>query len=99
MTYRVRADLTGTRPPLWHRLELSSDLFLDRVHDIMQEAFGWTDTHLHQFASDPAPYTPESESYLCPFDVREGEDGVPEEKVRLDEVLCDVGDVPGAPYS
>jgi hypothetical protein len=81
VTYRIRADLKGTRPPLWRRLELSCDLSLDRVHDIMQAAFGWTDSNLHQFISGPAPYAPDSES--C----------VPQEKVRLDEVLCDVGDV------
>jgi GAF domain len=31
--YRVRVDLDGTRPPLWRRLELASDLFLDQVHE------------------------------------------------------------------
>jgi hypothetical protein len=93
VTYRVRADLTGARPPLWRRLELASDLHLDRMHDVMQAAFGWTDSHLHCFASGSSPYGPDSERYLCPFDVDEGEDGIPEEKVRLDEVLADVGDV------
>jgi hypothetical protein len=29
VTYRVRIDLKGTRPPLWRRLVLASDLFLD----------------------------------------------------------------------
>jgi hypothetical protein len=28
VTYRVRIDLKGTRPPLWRRLEVASDLFL-----------------------------------------------------------------------
>ncbi len=50
MTYRVRVDLKDTRPPLWRRLELSSDLFLDEVHRVIQRAFGWTDSHLHQMA-------------------------------------------------
>lgn len=92
VTYRVRADLKDTRPPLWRRLELSSDLFLDEVHRVVQLAFGWTDSHLHQFGSGPDPYHPETELYLCPFQVDEGETGVPEEQVRLDEVLVDVGD-------
>jgi hypothetical protein len=46
VTYRVRIDLRGTRPPLWRRLELTSNLFLDQVHEIIQVAFGWTDSHL-----------------------------------------------------
>lgn len=92
VTYRVRIDLKGTRPPLWRRLELASDLFLDEVHDIVQIAFGWTDSHLHGFGSGPAYYSAETEHYLCPFDVEEGESGIPEGEVRLDEVLVDPGD-------
>ena len=91
VTYRVRIDLKGTRPPLWRRLELSSDLLLDELHRVIQEAFGWTDSHLHQFSSGPNPHSPEAELYLCPFQVDEGDIGIPEEQVRLDEVLADPG--------
>ena len=90
--YRVRVDLDGTRPPLWRRLELASDLFLDQVHEVIQVAFGWTDSHLHQFGSGPGRYGPETEHYLCPFQVEDGETGIAEEDVRLDEVLADAGD-------
>lgn len=92
VTLRVRIDLAGTRPPVWRRLELASDLFLDDVHEIIQAAFGWTDSHLHRFGCGPGYYDPETEYYLCPFSVDEGDDGVPEDQVRLDEVLVDVGD-------
>jgi hypothetical protein len=92
VTYRVRIDLSGTRPPVWRRLELSSGLFLDEVHDVIQAAFGWTDSHLHRFGSGPAYYGQETEYYLCPFEVEEGEPGIPEEQVRLDEVLRDHGE-------
>lgn len=90
VAYRVRIDLKGTRPPLWRRLEVASDLSLSELHQITQEAFGWTDSHLHQFASDPDPR--QAEFYLCPFQVDEGDTGIPEEQVRLDEVLADPGD-------
>jgi len=89
---RVRVDLVGTKPPLWRRLELASDLFLDEVHEVIQAAFGWTDSHLHQFGSGPRYYSPETEYYLCPFQEDEGERGVPEEEVRLDQVLAVPGD-------
>ena len=92
VAYRVRIDLNRTRPPLWRRLELASDLFLDQVHEVIQVAFGWTDSHLHQFGSGPGHYGPETEHYLCSFQVEDGETGIPEEDVRLDEVLADVGD-------
>ncbi len=92
VTYRVRVDLKGTKPPLWRRLDLSSDLLLDEVHQVIQEAFAWTGSHLHQFGSGPDLYSPETELYLCPFQVDEGETGIPEEQVRLDEVLTEAGD-------
>jgi hypothetical protein len=85
-------DLRDTAPPLWRRLELASDVMLDEMHTIVQTAFGWLDSHLHEFASGPEFYSREAEHYLCPFQVAEGEPGVPEEKVRLDEVLVDPGD-------
>jgi Plasmid pRiA4b ORF-3-like protein len=90
--YRVRVGLTGTTPPLWRRLELASDLFLDDVHQVIQAAFGWTDTHLHRFSAGPPHTGRNSEQYLCAFDVDEGDAGVPEQEVRIDEVLVDVGD-------
>jgi hypothetical protein len=92
VTYRVRVDLVGTKPPLWRRLELASDLFLHDVHDIVQTAFGWTDSHLHRFARGPQYYHEDTEYYLCPFEVEEGEVGIPEHEVRLDEVLLEAGD-------
>jgi hypothetical protein len=92
VTYQVRVDLMGTKPPVWRRLELDSDLYLNELHDILQIAFGWTDSHLHEFASGKDFYHHSSEHYLCPFQVDEGEPGVPEEDVRLDEVLAKSGD-------
>ncbi|MPZ25893.1 MAG: plasmid pRiA4b ORF-3 family protein [Micromonosporaceae bacterium] len=93
VSYRVRIDLTRTKPPVWRRLELASDLFLDDVHRVIQVAFGWWDYHLHRFGCGPERYGHDTEYYLCPFDVEEGEtEGVPEEQVRLDEVLVDAGD-------
>lgn len=92
VTYRVRIVLEGTDPPLWRGLELASDLFLDQVHDIIQVAFGWTDSHLHRFASGPDRFGDRTEHYLCPFDVDEGDSGVPAGHVRLDEVLAAPGD-------
>lgn len=94
VTYRVRAELLETTPPVWRKLMLASDLNLADLHDILQVAFGWTDSHLHGFAAGPEFYSKEAERYLCPFDEAEGEDeGVPEAQVRLDEVLAEEGDL------
>ena len=92
-TYRIRVDLAGARTPIWRLLDVSSDLMLDDLHVAIQTAFGWTDSHLHRFGVGEEIWDRDTEVYLCPFDVDEGDDeGVPEDQVRLDEVLADVGD-------
>ncbi|HLH59210.1 MAG TPA: plasmid pRiA4b ORF-3 family protein, partial [Streptosporangiaceae bacterium] len=92
VTYQVRVDLAGTEPPLWRRLDLASDLFLDELHEVIQTAFGWTDSHLHRFSAGLDFHDDGAEHYLCPDDTAEGEPGVPEEQVRLDELLAEAGD-------
>jgi len=47
--YQVKVGLRGARPPIWRRLEVPADTSLDRVHAILQAAFGWDDSHLHVF--------------------------------------------------
>jgi hypothetical protein len=92
--FTLIAELDYTEPAVARRLELSSHLTLDRVHSVLQAAFGWTDSHLHLFASGDSVWDRAAIRYLCPFDVEEGEfDGVPEEEVRLDEVLGEPGDI------
>lgn len=94
-TYRVRVDVVGAKPPIWRRLELSSHVLLDDLHVILQTSFGWWDYHLHRFSSGGGVWgDPDAETYLCSFDVDEGEEpGIPESEVRVDEVLVDPGDV------
>lgn len=87
--FRVRLDLHGARPPVWRRLELPGDLTLPRVHDVIQAAMGWYDTHLHRFRTGHdhrAPY------FVTHFDLDEGDDGMLEDDVRLDQVLAEQGD-------
>ncbi|MEU6584636.1 plasmid pRiA4b ORF-3 family protein [Nocardia sp. NPDC046763] len=85
-------ELAETQPPVWRVIEVASDLFLDQIHDVLQIVFDWEDYHLHQFGSGTAYYDRRTEYYLCPFQAEEGEAGIPEEQVRLDEVLVDAGD-------
>jgi hypothetical protein len=89
----LRVDLHYAVPPIWRRLELRSDLTLEEVHGILQTAFGWFDAHLWRFAAGGQPFDLDSQLFLCPYDVEEGEDnGVPASEVRLDELLRTGGD-------
>jgi hypothetical protein len=93
-SYRIRVDLDRARPPIWRRLDVRSDATLDVVHQVLQAAFAWTDSHLHRFALGGSPFDSHSELFLCPYDVEEGEDsGTPASEMRLDETLQEPGDV------
>lgn len=89
--YVVRIDLDGARPPIWRRLRLASDLTLDQVHQVLQIAMGWTDSHLHHFVMGPDTKDMWVEPFVTPFDIEEGEDGIPEADVRLDQVVSEPG--------
>ncbi|MCK8675442.1 plasmid pRiA4b ORF-3 family protein [Rhodococcus sp. HM1] len=87
--FRIRLDLLGATPPVWRRLEVPGDLTLDRVHTVIQAAMGWFDSHLHRFRTGSDPRSP---YFVTSFDVEEGEDGVLEDTVRLDQLLTEPGD-------
>jgi hypothetical protein len=92
LTYRLRVELTDIVPPVWRLVEVPSTLMLDALHPILQTAMGWTDSHLHQFSlGDPQVHWP-VERYLTAFDIEEGDEGVAEADVRLDELLQEPGD-------
>ncbi|HXI11327.1 MAG TPA: plasmid pRiA4b ORF-3 family protein [Thermoanaerobaculia bacterium] len=46
---RLKVTLQHVRPGIWRRLEVSTALSFGSLHEILQIAFGWTDSHLHQF--------------------------------------------------
>lgn len=47
--YQIKVGLRGARPPIWRRLLVSADISLADLHDVIQAAFGWDDSHMHVF--------------------------------------------------
>lgn len=47
--YQLKVSLLDTQPPIWRRVLVDGDSTLDRVHEIIQAAFGWWNYHLHEF--------------------------------------------------
>lgn len=87
--FRLRLELLDTAPLIWRRLEVPSDLTLPRLHEVIQAAMGWLDGHLHRFrtgADHRSPY------FLTGWDVEEGEEGLLEDDIRLNQVLGREGD-------
>ncbi|MCK5869869.1 MAG: plasmid pRiA4b ORF-3 family protein [Methyloprofundus sp.] len=50
-TYQLKISLEGTKPPIWRRLLVSSDIKLDIFHLALQITMGWNNSHLHHFIS------------------------------------------------
>ncbi|WP_158251164.1 plasmid pRiA4b ORF-3 family protein [Cryobacterium sp. Y11] len=90
--FRLRVDLVGTAPPLWRSLVVPAHLTLDLLHDVVQVAMGFTNSHLHRFALAQDPLGREFEGILTPFDVAEGDTGIHESTLRLDQLLASPGD-------
>lgn len=87
--FKVRLDLVGARQPVWRRLELAGDVTLPRLHDVIQAAMGWHDSHLHRFRTGSDQWSPH---FSTSFDIDEGDDGVLEDSVRLDQLVSTEGD-------
>lgn len=47
--YQVKVGLRGAKPPIWRRLEVPADVSLAELHEVIQVAFDWDDSHLHVF--------------------------------------------------
>jgi hypothetical protein len=54
--YRFKITLKNTRPPIWRRIE-TKDVTLEKLHELIQTAMGWTNSHLHQFEIGGTRYT------------------------------------------
>jgi Plasmid pRiA4b ORF-3-like protein len=47
--YELYVELEGIQPPIWRRLLVPATITLPKLHDLLQLAMGWTNSHLHSF--------------------------------------------------
>ena len=88
--FGLHIELVDSTPPIWRSLSLPGEVTLDRVHGILQAAFGWTNSHLHSFSPTERRYDPSP--IVTQYDVDEGDTGILEDTVRLDQFVDSVGD-------
>jgi hypothetical protein len=53
--YQFKITLLESQPPIWRRIQVRN-CTLDRFHERIQTAMGWTNSHLHQFEIDGERY-------------------------------------------
>ena len=49
MLYELRVELEGTDPPVWRIVQVPHRATLHRLHEVLQLAMGWTNSHLYLF--------------------------------------------------
>ena len=80
--YQLKVTLKNSKPPIWRRIQVNSDINLYRLHQNLQVMMGWTDSHLHQFIVHGEYYgTPDPD-----FEVTN------ETSIKLDRVVSGAGD-------
>ncbi len=57
--HQLKVTLKGAKPPIWRRLLVPSSITLMQLHEIIQEAMGWYNCHLHEFEIDGICFGPD----------------------------------------
>jgi pRiA4b ORF-3-like protein len=90
-TTRLRVTLREVTPEVQRVIDVPAAITLDELHEVLQVALGWTDSHLHQYRTDSAVYS-------VPVDDWDDEGETDERGVRLSALpsqfayLYDYGD-------
>ena len=83
--YQLKVTLNKSKPPIWRRIQVNSDITLYKLHQILQVVMGWFNVHLHQFIirgkyyGIPDPDDPD-------FEIKN------EKRVKLNQIVSRVGD-------
>ena len=83
--FQIKVTLEGSKPPIWRRLLIRSDITLGDLHRIIQAAFGWWDSHLHQFIVGGTYYGEPHPDYSGFVDMRD------EQEVALGQIAVGKG--------
>src|SRR3989338_5960180 len=72
--YQFIITLLGTKPPVWRRILIPESYTFYDLHVAIQDAMGWTDSHLHCFEKRDTKAKRWGEYLVkidCPFGVEE----------------------------
>ena len=93
-SYHLRVELDDVSPPIWRQFVVPSNLFLNELHPIVQTVMGWQDSHLHSWVGGEPPASERYEMRdSADEDYVNEDDEVREDRVRLDQVLAEPGEL------
>ena len=78
IAHQLKITLRDIRPPIWRRVVVDGAGTLHHLHDVIQAAFGWFDSHLHEFDIDGEHYGIPHEDDWTPVN--------DERRVSIDEI-------------
>jgi len=55
--YQLKVGLIGIEPEIWRRIVVPSNIKFGKLNHVIQEAMGWTNSHLHRFMIGETIYT------------------------------------------
>ncbi len=56
MICQIQLSLLGSKPKIWRRVLIQSDMLLSDFHKVIQSSMGWTNSHLHLFNKNETCY-------------------------------------------
>lgn len=57
-SYILHISITFSDPLIWRRIQVPGSYTLAQLHEIIQQAIGWSDSHVHQFLVGKISYEP-----------------------------------------
>ena len=91
--YQLKVTLKHSKPPIWRRVLVSSNMPLSDIHTVLQIVMGWNNEHLHHFMVEIDKkrtfYGPTSEDDAMGFGLSEEKD---ERTVKISQILKKVKD-------
>ena len=80
--HQIKVTLYDSKPPIWRRILVRSDITLGELHDIIQVVMeGWADYHLHQFTVGQTYYGVPDPDYEGFVEMRD------ESQVKLNQIV------------
>ena len=79
--YQLKVTLSDSKPPIWRRIIVPSNIALGKLHLVLQISMGWTNSHLHQFISDGVFYGIQDDDFGFDMEVEN------EDKYKLNQLL------------